>query len=265
MAGDWMKIELELPDKPEVHGIAAMLNIDPDCVVGKLIRVWQWFDKHTTDGNAYGVTFSLPDRISGVDGFGEAMQFVGWLEQNEKTLSMPKFDRHTSESAKTRALSAKRQSLYRNKCEESNAGSDANSNANTVTSPSQREEKRREYKNKDTQVKPAKFDFVAALIEKGVAASSANDFMANRKTKKLTPTETAFKGIVSEIEKSGMAFPEAIELCCRKGWGGFEAKWLTPEDKICASSAEVDMSEIVTMPDGRKFTRGGLEFIRRHG
>ena len=92
MAGDWMKIELELPDKPEVHAISSMLNLDPDCVVGKLIRVWQWFDKHTTDGNAYGVTYSLLDRITNVTGFSEAMSFVGWLEQKDKYLVMPKFD-----------------------------------------------------------------------------------------------------------------------------------------------------------------------------
>lgn len=114
MAGDWMKIELELPDKPEVHAMAASLSIDPDAVVGKLIRVWQWFDKHTKDGNAFGVTYSLPDRISGVTGFGEAMMFVGWLEQNDKHLTMPKFDRHTSSSAKTRSLTKVRVEKCRN-------------------------------------------------------------------------------------------------------------------------------------------------------
>jgi len=134
MAGDWMKIELELPDKPEVHSIAAMLNIDPDAVVGKLIRIWQWFDKHTTDGNAFGVTYSLPDRISGVSGFAEAMVFVGWLEQNDKTLTMPKFDRHTSNSAKTRAQTQKRVAKIRN--------------AATVTEALP--EKRREEKNNTT-------------------------------------------------------------------------------------------------------------------
>lgn len=114
MAGDWMKIELELPDKPEIHAMAGMLQIDPDAVVGKLIRVWQWFDKHTTDGNAFGVTYSLLDRITNVTGFSEAMVFVGWLEQNDKTLSMPRFERHTSNSAKTRALTNKRVSKSRN-------------------------------------------------------------------------------------------------------------------------------------------------------
>lgn len=132
-----MKIDLELPDKPEVHSIAGILNIDPNTVVGMLIRVWQWFDKHTTDGNAYGVTYSLPDRITGVTGFGEAMMLVGWLEQNDKHLTMPKFDRHTSQSAKTRALTNKRVTKTRN--------------AHSVTESLP--EKRREEKNNKTKAK----------------------------------------------------------------------------------------------------------------
>ena len=133
MAGDWMKIELEMPDKPEVHYIAGALNLDPDAVVGKLIRVWQWFNKHTEDGNAHGVTYLLVDRITGVTGFGEAMAFAGWLEQHDKILVMPKFDRHTSESAKKRALTNRRVAEYRQK----------NSNAPNVTKSVTREEKRR--------------------------------------------------------------------------------------------------------------------------
>ncbi len=114
MAGDWIKIEVELPDKPEVHALANILSLDPDTVVGKLIRVWQWFDKHTTDGNAHGVTHLLIGRLTAVNGFGEAMMLVGWLEQKNKTLVMPKFDRHTSQSAKTRALTNKRVKRLRN-------------------------------------------------------------------------------------------------------------------------------------------------------
>lgn len=141
MAGDWMKIELELPDKPEVHAIAGMTNLDPDAVVGKLIRIWQWFDKHTVDGNALGVSFVLVDRISGVTGFGEAMAFVDWLEQHDKYLVMPKFDRHTSESAKKRALTAKRVAKHNSK---TNAITNSNSVSNSLVNALPREEKRRE-------------------------------------------------------------------------------------------------------------------------
>jgi hypothetical protein len=117
-----MKIELELPDKPEVHRMAGILGIHPDEVVGKLLRVWQWFNKHTEDGNAHGVTFALPDRICGVTGFGEAMMLCGWLEQHDSVLVMPKFDRHTSESSKARALAASRQSKHKNKSILNNIG-----------------------------------------------------------------------------------------------------------------------------------------------
>ena len=139
----WMKIDLELPDKPEVHAIAGMLNIDPDAVVGKLIRVWQWFDKHTTNGNAYGVSYLLPDRIAGVAGFGEAMAFVGWLEQQDKNLVMPKFDRHTSESAKARALTAKRVEKHKAK---SNAETNDCANGDNVKDALPRLDKRKNKK-----------------------------------------------------------------------------------------------------------------------
>ena len=145
MAGDWMKIELELPDKPEVHYIANALNLDPDAVVGKLIRIWQWFDKHTTDGNAFGVTYSLLDRITSVTGFGESMFLCGWMEQNDKVLTMPKFDRHTSESAKTRALTSKRVNKSR-----ANNVTQMYENCNAENVTKTLPEKRREEKNINT-------------------------------------------------------------------------------------------------------------------
>jgi hypothetical protein len=42
MAGDWIKFELTTLDKPEVCQIADLADIDPDAVVGKLMRVWGW-------------------------------------------------------------------------------------------------------------------------------------------------------------------------------------------------------------------------------
>lgn len=171
MAGDWMKIELELPDKPEVHSIAATLNLDPDSVVGKLIRVWQWFDKHTTDGNAFGVTYLLLDRITGVSGFGEAMMFAGWMEQNDKNLTMPKFDRHTSESAKTRALTAKRVAKLRN--------------GGSVTKSVPREEKRRE----EINTLPGKPDPIPRKTQKlnGAECSVVLDYLNEKAGTRFKP------------------------------------------------------------------------------
>jgi hypothetical protein len=77
MAGDWIKFETCTHDKSEVWAIAATLGIDADAVVGKLLRVWAWFDEHTSEGNADTVTSSvtktLLDRLVGVNGFCNAM------------------------------------------------------------------------------------------------------------------------------------------------------------------------------------------------
>jgi len=140
MAGDWIKLQKDTPDKPEVLAIATRLNLDPDAVVGKLVRIWSWFDTHTVDGNAVSVTFAFLDRLTGVTGFSEQVALVGWLEQNGHDITLPHFDFHNGETAKKRAMGKNRSEKHR-----SNALSDANSNASSVTNPSP--EKRREEKS----------------------------------------------------------------------------------------------------------------------
>jgi hypothetical protein len=63
------RCRVNLPDKPEVWQMAGMLGVEADSVVGKLLRVWAWFDAHTEDGNAVGVTYPLVDRVAGVARF----------------------------------------------------------------------------------------------------------------------------------------------------------------------------------------------------
>lgn len=104
----WLKIETETPDKPEMWAIAEMLSIDVDAVFGKVFRVWRWFDQHTEDGNAHGVSFSLFDRLVGLTGFASGMEKVGWLIKTEEGISLPNFDRHNGQTAKNRANTAVR-------------------------------------------------------------------------------------------------------------------------------------------------------------
>ena len=44
MADFWIKIEKSTPDKPEIFEMAEILGVDPDAILGKLIRVWAWMD-----------------------------------------------------------------------------------------------------------------------------------------------------------------------------------------------------------------------------
>lgn len=111
MAGEWIKIENVTPDKPEIFQMAEILNIDPDSVLGKLIRVWVWADEQTYDGNAE-VPCSLIDRIASLVGFGDAMRSVSWLDKK----GFPNFARHNSQAAKQRASVAKRVAKHRSQC-----------------------------------------------------------------------------------------------------------------------------------------------------
>lgn len=108
MAGDWIKFELATLDKPEVLKMAEVLEVSSDDVVGKLLRVWGWFDQQSRDGYAGGVTgnalMRFIDRIVGCQGFARTMQTVGWLSEN----GIPNFDRHNGKPAKDRALSKDR-------------------------------------------------------------------------------------------------------------------------------------------------------------
>lgn len=140
MAGDWIKFELTTMDKPEVCLIADLAGIDPDAVVGKLMRVWAWFDQQTENGNAPSVSKKLLDRSVGVTGFCDHMKSVGWMAEAEGVISLPHFERHNGKTAKNRLLTAKRVASHK-------AGN-AKGNAHIVTSALPKEDVDVE-KNKD--------------------------------------------------------------------------------------------------------------------
>lgn len=123
MAGDWIKFELTTLDKPEVCQIADLADIDLDAVIGKLMRVWGWFDQQTEEGNAPSVTKKLLDRLVGVSGFCEHMKSVGWMLEHEGVISLPHFDRHNGKTAKNRALTARRVAKHKTGNDEGNAPS----------------------------------------------------------------------------------------------------------------------------------------------
>lgn len=143
-------MEATTPDKQEVLAIAGRMGWDdPDMAVGKLFRVWRWFDQQTIGGNAPGVTLALLDRISGVSGFGLAMQSVGWLIVTDAGISLPNFDRHCGKTAKDRALTANRVANHKASKSENDRSSRANvigngkGNGTSVSGALPREEKRR--------------------------------------------------------------------------------------------------------------------------
>lgn len=141
MAGDWIKFEKSTLEKPEVYEIAGILGIDPDAVVGKLLRVWNWYDDQSVNGDAPVTLAASLNRHAGVSGFVEAMQVVGWITIVGDRLVLPNFSRHNGKSAKRRALGNVRNEVYRKSDAKTNAPSVTNSVTNA--SPEKRIKEKR--------------------------------------------------------------------------------------------------------------------------
>jgi hypothetical protein len=114
MAGDWIKMRINLDTDPRVLEMSELLEISELHVVGCLWKVWAWADSHTLDGNAIRVTDVTLDRFTRVTGFCDALRKVGWLEGRGNSLSFPRFAEHNGQTAKKRAETKERVAKHRN-------------------------------------------------------------------------------------------------------------------------------------------------------
>jgi hypothetical protein len=229
----WIKFETCTSDKPEVWQIAQSLGIDPDAVVGKLLRVWAWFDEQTEDGNAPSVTKALLDRNVGVTGFVTSMLQVGWMVEEDGQLSIPNFGRHNGDTAKKRALTAKRVSESRGNSKDVTQVKQ-NCNATSVTGALPREEKirEREEEKKDKTIPPLspkgerlKFDAskVSLPIQTEAFKEAWNLWCQHRteikKPLKPTSCDQQLKQLAEWGEARAIA---AIRYTVAKGWQGIQ-------------------------------------------
>lgn len=143
MAGEWIKVEAATMDKPEILRAARKLGADRDLVLGKMVRLWSWFDVNSVDGRVDGVTSTDVDALVTMPGFSCVMRDVGWLhfDDGAEVVWLPNFERHNGETAKKRALKNKRQTRWRQKRDEV---VDVAVDVEASTGASTREEKRRE-------------------------------------------------------------------------------------------------------------------------
>ena len=242
MAGDWLKFDKSTPDKPEVWQIADALDIDPDAVVGKLMRLWSWMDDHTQDGNAPSVSKKLLDRVVGVTGFCDAVIDAGWLVDDGQHLSAVNFDRHNGKTAKNRALTAKRVAQHKQK-----TNADGNDSLTQCALP--REEKRREEKNKDIPPKSPKGDksFTTKMMTDscaGLSEAVASDYLKFRKSKRAALTESAWLRIVSEIAKTNTTPDDCLSEAMAAGWQGFKADWMANRMGQSGHTSETTRKEL---------------------
>ena len=143
MAGDWIKMRIDLMEDPAVMQMADELGIRVEAIVGYCHALWSWVSRQCHADTVTGVTLASLGRRINLPGFPELMCDVGWLEYDDAgelpVIRIPNWDRHLSQSAKKRANDATRQAKRRKSVTKmSQPKRDA-----SVT----REEKRREEKN----------------------------------------------------------------------------------------------------------------------
>ena len=92
--------------------------------------------------------------------------------------------------------------------------------------------------NNDINISPTeinnkgmRFDFKKSLIEIGVSPEVADDWMQVRKAKRASNTETAFRRIKNEIDKSGLSANECITIAVARSWQGFQADWVANQQR----------------------------------
>lgn len=151
----WIKMRMDLPDDPAVIAIAADCNLDEDSVVGKLLRLWSWADRHTTDGNAPRVDAAWVNRFLGCPGFAEAMSCTGWLVIGESGIIFPHFDRHNGQTAKLRAENTARKSQSRNLCDKVGTKSGQKCDRSVTEVGPDKIEIREEYRGRNSSITPS--------------------------------------------------------------------------------------------------------------
>ncbi|KQN77802.1 hypothetical protein ASF04_23830 [Duganella sp. Leaf61] len=77
-----------------------------------------------------------------------------------------------------------------------------------------------------------------ALLDQGVAEQTALDWLALRKAKRATVTQTVVETFCREANKAGMALGAVLSLCCSRGWTGFEAEWVLRAAAPAQSAAQ---------------------------
>ena len=101
--------------------------------------------------------------------------------------------------------------------------------------------------NKDIKKDPV-FNFRKSLLELGAKEDLVLDFLKVRAKLKASNTETAFKYLKNQINKSKYNVNQIIEVCIVKNWKSFKADW--------------DISEYVTNENQKEILESNEKIIK---
>lgn len=219
MAGDWIKMRVDLQTHPKVFRMVSALQADRLRIIGGLHVAWSIFDTHSDDGVLHGYSVDAMDAVIGWPGFTQAMVDVEWASVEEDgSLVMPRFDEHNGASAKRRANDSER------KRNDRKAKSVRNVSASDADNLRTREEKRREEKKEDQKhgadapAKPGKFDPLTAKPD-NVSDKAWADWCQHRKEIRKPLTAKSCEQQAKSLE--GHSAPDQVlATSIANGWTG---------------------------------------------
>lgn len=253
MAGDWIKMRIDLQSHPKIVRILSATGADKFRTVGGLHAVWSVFDTHSADGVLHGYTPELLDHVIGWPGLSAAMIAVDWLAYDgAETLSLPEFEEHNGQSAKRRAEDQKRKRKARSACPQSVR----NLSASDADKKRTREEKRR-VSNSEAKAS----EITDALRD--VSPETVRDFTAIRRAKRSPLTATAISGLRREAAKAGVTLDEALRICCERGWQGFKAEWIE-QSRAPPPTQQQPSKTLAAIQALERMKNGGMAANRDH-
>ncbi len=114
---------------------------------------------------------------------------------------------------------------------------------NPTTDPKEEEEKEEEEEKVKEKEKEIRFSFRKSLCQLGLENNLVDDFLKNRKLKRLANTETAFKNLVIEFNKNKMPITELMTKIVSNGWGSFKNSWIEKEKSSAKKEKVISLAD----------------------
>lgn len=226
----WIKMETSLLTSPKMQKLSRLLHTDRLHAVGLAFAWLAWLDTQTTDGHS-GLTPEDLDDILGVQGAISALQAIGWcaIDEAGEVLAVD-WEQHNGESAKKRALRARRNERYYSKKHTDVLNQDTGASYNCTN------DDRSDVLNQDISASPRedKNIYSSPTCPRARACEEGGEF--------IEPTLEQVVAIVGRMPYGNMDAEERERcahafLCDMQGRGWVDVRGLPVHDWTAAASA----------------------------
>jgi hypothetical protein len=112
-SGQWIKITKNLPEKPAMGEVRRFCGCTKAEAFLAFFVLFCYFDDVTADGFVPFCRKSDVDERTGIDGFGGALEAVGWLTFHADGARIVGWEKHNGKSAKRRLVESERKMSWR--------------------------------------------------------------------------------------------------------------------------------------------------------